>query len=74
MHPFAVIAVVNSIQRRAAQGDCPTEPEQPREILEETVLELFRQLQRRKIMADPNDEPTAGDENRDADSAPEGRK
>lgn len=60
MHPLAVIAVVSSVQRRVAQGDNPTEPAQPRETLEETVIALWHQIQRRKILSDPDGEPTAG--------------
>lgn len=60
MHPLAVIAVVSSVQRRVAQGDNPAEPAQPRETLEELVIELWNRIQRRKILSDPDDEPSAG--------------
>ena len=60
MHPFAALKIVESIQRRMRQGDCPTEPPVSREALEETVLELYRQNLALRIAADPDEEPTAG--------------
>lgn len=61
MHPAAVIKIVESVQRRVRQGDCPTEPPQSRESLEETVLELYAHVQRLQIALDPDDcEPSAG--------------
>lgn len=57
MHPLAVRAVIASVQRRHAQGDCPTVS---REALEEALLETERQRLSRTIANDPDDEPTAG--------------
>lgn len=61
MHPALVIKIVESIQRRVAQGDCPTEPPQSVETLEGAVLELYAQTLRLQIALDPDDcEPSAG--------------
>lgn len=60
MHPLLVLKVCESVQRRVRQGDCPTEPPQSRETLEEAVLELWSQTQRLRIRLDPDDEPSAG--------------
>ncbi len=60
MHWRAAIAVCDSVRRRQLQGDCPTEPRQPVEVLEDALLELFRQVQVAKLRRDPDDEPTAG--------------
>lgn len=71
MHPMMLAALVESVQRRVDQGDCPTEPPQHREHLEEAVLQLARDGGkfpllfsndglRKKIATDPDDEPSAG--------------
>lgn len=60
MHPAAVVAICDSVSRRIAQGDCPTEPPQSRETLEEALMELWRWHQRAQVRRDPDDEPTAG--------------
>lgn len=60
MHPLLVLKICESVQRRVRQGDCPTEPPQSLETLEEAVLELWAQTQRLRIRLDPNDEPDAG--------------
>jgi len=60
MHPFAVLKICESVQRRVRQGDCPTEPPQSVETLEEVVLELWKSNQRLRIQLDPDDEPSAG--------------
>lgn len=57
MNPLAVKAVCDSVSRRISQGDCPTEPPQPREVLEEALMELWRWHQRHQIESDPEDEP-----------------
>jgi hypothetical protein len=44
MHLRALKEVIASVTRRAAQGDCPTEPVQRVELLEEAVLELVARL------------------------------
>ena len=62
MHLSALKAVLESVRRRVAQGDCPTEPPQSVETLEDALLSLEkREAQRRKILSAPDDEPTAGD-------------
>lgn len=60
MNPHAVVAVCNSVSRRVSQGDCPSEPAQPIEVLEEALLELWRWHQRHQLRNLPDDEPTAG--------------
>lgn len=60
MHPLAVDAIVRSIQKRVAQGDCPTEPAHSVETLEEVIIELANARLRRKALSDPDDEPSAG--------------
>jgi len=42
MHPMLLEKVIESVQKRVNQGDCPTEPPQSRESLEDAVLELKR--------------------------------
>lgn len=64
MHPTALVELAHSVKRRIRQGDCPTEPPQSRETLEEMVSDLWDLWQRermaRKILTDPDDEPSAG--------------
>lgn len=60
MHKLAVQRIVDSVQRRVAQGDCPTEPPQSRETLEEVIVELAKQRLARQIASDPDDDPSAG--------------
>lgn len=42
MHTLAAGRIVGSVQKRLAQGDCPTEPPFDRETLEEALLEVHR--------------------------------
>jgi ribosomal protein L40E len=64
MHPTALVDLVHSVKRRIKQGDWPTEPPLHMETLEEMVSDLWdlwqRELTRRKIERDPDDEPSAG--------------
>lgn len=46
MHPLAVKDIVESVRLRAAQGDCPTEPAQSVEVLEQVILELCKDVAR----------------------------
>lgn len=57
MHKLAVEAIVNSVQKRVAQGDCPTEPPQSLETLEEVICALARERLMRQIRNDPDDNP-----------------
>lgn len=60
MHKLAVERIIDSVQRRVAQGDCPTEPPQTVETLEEVICELARARLARKIATDPDEDPSAG--------------
>lgn len=40
MHNLAVAAIVESVRRREAQGDFPTEPKHAYEVLEDCILQL----------------------------------
>lgn len=60
MHPLARLQIIRSVQRRVAQGDCPTEPPHSREILEEVICDLADAALLRRIDSDPDDEPSAG--------------
>jgi hypothetical protein len=60
MHQLAVEAIIRSVQKRVAQGDCPTEPAHSIETLEEVIIELANARLRRQIERDPDDEPSAG--------------
>lgn len=46
MHPLAVKEIVESVRLRAAQGDCPTEPAQSVEVLEQAILEMHADVTR----------------------------
>lgn len=60
MHRLAVEAIIRSVQKRAIQGDCPTEPAQSVETLEGVIMELANARLRRQIERDPDDDPSAG--------------
>jgi hypothetical protein len=42
MHTLAAGAIVGSVKKRIAQGDCPTEPPFDRETLEDALMEVHR--------------------------------
>ncbi len=56
MHSQAADAIVESVRRREAQGDCPTEPAQSVETLENCILELARRGSGSTVA--PLDQPT----------------
>jgi len=63
MHLLARVKVMASVALRVSQGDSPTEPPQPREVLEEVIADIFHERTARlrsAILADPDDEPSAG--------------
>jgi hypothetical protein len=60
MHTLAVEAIIRSVQKRVAQGDCPTEPPQTVETLESVIIELASARLRHQIERDPDEDPSAG--------------
>lgn len=60
MHTLAVEAIIRSVQKRVAQGDCPIEPPQTIETLESVIIELANARLRRQIERDPDEDPSAG--------------
>jgi hypothetical protein len=60
MHTLAVEAIIRSVQKRVAQGDCPTEPPQTIETLESVIVELANARLHRQIERDPDEDPSAG--------------
>jgi hypothetical protein len=46
MNLLAALLIADSVRTRIEQGDCPTEPPQTRETLEDVVCELQRALAR----------------------------
>lgn len=46
MNFLAALLIADSVRARIEQGDCPTEPQQPRELVEESLCELQRAIAR----------------------------
>lgn len=64
MHKQALRAIVASVRRRVSQGDCPTEPAQPLEVLETALIELADMNQRMgelQMAQNPKGDPTGNE-------------
>lgn len=44
MNTLAALLIADSVRTRIEQGDCPTEAQQPRELVEESLCELQRTI------------------------------
>lgn len=49
MNLLAALLIADSVRARIEQGDCPTEPQQPRELVEESLCELQRAIARNAV-------------------------